>query len=111
MLPDGSCSCGLRLLQLGLCVNVCEDLSHVSLEDHPTHAYLLENILHLVNMKDQIQLTHILKAAIQGLHKDLYQIQNAQLTFRGVHTEYKVQCSIVTVDQTKISATQFCWPL
>ena len=27
--------------------------------------------LYLVNMKYQIQLTHILKAAIQGLHKDL----------------------------------------
>ena len=44
----------------------------------------------LIHVKDQIKLTNILKALVQSLDKNLYQIQNPQLRLRRVHTEDKV---------------------
>lgn len=69
-------------------------------------------------MEDQIQLTHILKALVKGLHKNLKhmttmiglpkmmiltmphldEVENTQLRFTAVHTEDEVKSGVVTVD-------------
>ena len=46
-------------------------------------------------MKNQVQLADIFKAPVKSLDKHLYQIQNAQFTFRAIHTENEVQCCVV----------------
>ena len=67
------CSGGatLTLLHLVLCFHMADHLSNASLHHHPSQAYLLQDVVNLVHVEDEVQLTNILKATIQCLHKNL----------------------------------------
>lgn len=54
-------------------------------------------MMHSLQMEDQIQLAHILKALVQCLHEHLDKVQDAQLTLRRVYTEHEIESSVVAV--------------
>lgn len=56
-------------------------------------------------MEDQIQFTNIFKTLIQGLHKNLDEVQDSKFALWRIHTEHKVECGIVPVDQLVVRAT------
>jgi len=53
----------------------------------------------LVNVVNEVELTHILKAPIQRLYKDLNKIKDTEFTLRLVHSKNKVKCGVMTVDE------------
>jgi hypothetical protein len=48
-----------------LCVNVPHDLAHVGLENHPSHANLVDNVVHFLDVKDEVELTDVLKPEVR----------------------------------------------
>ena len=56
-------------------------------------------------MEDQIQLTDVLKAFVQSLHKDLDEVENAQLWLWAVDTEHKVKRGVVTIYELVVRAS------
>lgn len=58
----------------------------------------------LINMEYEVKLTHILKTLVKGLHKNLDQVEDAKFTLGRIHTEDKVQCGIVAVDELVVSS-------
>lgn len=105
---NGACRCRtearLLLLQLALLLNSRQNLRHVRLQHHTSHHQLVQNVMHLVGVKDQVQLAHILKALVQCLNKDLYEIQDAQLRFRRINAKHKIQGRIVSINQLVVGA-------
>lgn len=63
------------------------------------------NLHYLVNMEYQIQLANIFKTFVQCLDKHLNEIKYAQLRLGRIHTEHKVQCGIVSVDEFVVGAS------
>ena len=51
-----------------------------------------------VGMEYQIKFTYIFKTFVEGFHKNLDQIQYAQIRFLCIDCEYKVKGSIMSVD-------------
>ena len=56
-------------------------------------------------MEDQVKLTDILKAAIQGLNKNLDEIQDDKFRLRWINTKHKIKCCIVSVDELVVTPT------
>ena len=56
-------------------------------------------------MKNEVQLTDILKAAIQSLNKNLNEIQDPKFRFWGIHTKDKVESGIVSVDELVVTSS------
>lgn len=50
-------------------------------------------------VENQIQLADILEALVQGLYKDLDQVENPKLRFWRVNAEDEIQCRVVPVDE------------
>jgi hypothetical protein len=61
----------LFLLKSGCCVDVLENLCHVGFEDHPPHHNLIKNVMHSLDVEDQVELAHVLKSLVKRLDKDL----------------------------------------
>ena len=61
--------------------------------------------MHLVHMKDEIELADILEAFVQRFNKDLDQIQDAKLRFARVDAEHKVEGGVVSVDELVVRAS------
>ena len=49
----------------------CENLVHIGLEHHSSHDEFVENEVHLVHVKDEIQFAHIFKTLVQRLDEHL----------------------------------------
>ncbi len=47
-----------------------------------------------MEVKDQVQFTHITKVFVKDLHECLDQLQDNQLVFVLVHNRYKIQWSV-----------------
>lgn len=97
------CEIYLLLLYFVLLLHPEHDLCHVGLQHHPSHHQLVEDELDGVHVEDQVQLTHVLEAFVKSLHKDLYQVQNAQLRLAAVHTEHKVEGGVMPVKNTRVT--------
>ncbi|VEU45064.1 unnamed protein product [Pseudo-nitzschia multistriata] len=57
-----------------------------------------------IGMKDQVQFAHVLETLVEGLDKDLDQIENAQIGFLCVDGKYKIQGGIISVDELDVLA-------
>lgn len=55
-------------------------------------------------MKDKVQLADVFKAAIQGLNKDLDEVEDAQLALGGVDAEHEVQRRVMPVNDADVGA-------
>ena len=62
-----------------LVVDVLQNLYHVRLKDHAPHTDLVNDVVHLLDVKDEIELAHVLKPLVQRFHKDLNQVKDAKL--------------------------------
>ena len=88
--PDGGDCRRLRLLQLVLGIDVDQNLGHVGLQHHSSCTDLLQYVVNPVHMEDQIQLTHVLKAAIQSLHKHLQAGEGRKRGQRGEGRRWRI---------------------
>lgn len=75
-----------------------EDLAGGGLEDQAAADHLVEHVVGGLVVEDEVQLAHILKAAVQRLHKDLDEVQDAQLRLTAVDHEAEVERRVVPVD-------------
>lgn len=73
-------SAHLLFLKLVLVLDPGQDVGHVGLQHHAAHHQLAEDVVDTVSVEDQVQLTHILKALVQGLHKYLQTEYTYRLT-------------------------------
>ena len=111
----------LRLFELLLLLNPQQNLAHIRLElqtqisasdqaciacahHHAAHDELVEDVMHLFNVKDEVQLAHVLEAAVERLHEYLYKVENAELALRRVHAEDEIERRVVAVDQLVVGA-------
>jgi hypothetical protein len=63
-------------------VLILDGLQHrynVGFENHASHDHFVENVVHPIGMKNQVQLTDILETLVERFNKDLDEIQNAQV--------------------------------
>ena len=60
--------------------------------------------MHLVGVEDEVQLANILKRLVEGLNKDVNEIEDAELTFRRVDAEDEVEGGVVSVDELCVAA-------
>lgn len=65
----------LVLLDAWLLFDTRENLGHVGFQNHASHDDFVQNEMDFVDVEDQVQLTDVLKALVQRLHKHLRQIQ------------------------------------
>ena len=115
----------LFFLNLALFLYPQHDFWHIGLQDHASHHKFIKDAVnlvimtsgmildiliiqqspHLVHVEDQIQLTDVLKAFVQSLHKDLDEVQDAELWLRAVHTEDEVESGVVSVYELVVGAS------
>lgn len=60
------------------------DLIDVCLKYEPTLNDLVENILHFIEVEDEVELAHILERSIETLHEHLNQVEDTQLAFGAI---------------------------
>lgn len=56
------------------------------------------SLSYLIHVEDQIKLADIFKAFVECLDKNLDEVEDTQLRLWAVHTEHKIEGSIVTID-------------
>lgn len=69
----------------------------------PGQKNLIQNRIHLIKIKHQIQLTHIPKESIQHLYKKVNRLQIRQLVIIGVDARAKEQTGISSIDDLVVS--------
>jgi hypothetical protein len=57
-----------------------------------------------IGVKDQIQFAHVFEALVQGLDKDLDEIEDAQIGFLRVDGKYKIKGSVVPINELDVFA-------
>ena len=67
--------------------------------------FIYFHLNNLVHVEDEIQLTDVLEALVQSLHKDLDEVQDAELWLRAVHTEDEVESGVVSVYELVVGAS------
>lgn len=98
LLTPNSAAAHLHLQQLLLGVNVRQHLGHAGLEHHAAHDNLVEDVVDLVDVEDEVQLTDIFEALVERLDKDLDEVQNAELALRRVDGHEKIERGVMAVD-------------
>lgn len=56
-----------------------ENIRHIGLKHEAAHNHFIENVVDLVHVKNEVKLTHVFKATVEGLNKDLNEVKDAQL--------------------------------
>ena len=69
-------TCPGELLEL---MDGVHDVGYVGLQNHAAHNDFVEDVVHLVRVEDQVQLTDILEASIESLYEDLYEVKDAEI--------------------------------
>lgn len=96
-----------RLLYLAGEKHFVEDginLPHSSLALGGQRISLIQHGIYLVEIKHQIQLTHIPKELIQHLDEEMYRLQIRQLVIVLVHARTEKQAGVATVDDLEVVA-------
>jgi hypothetical protein len=57
-------------------------------------------------MEDEIQLADVLKPLVQGFHKHLDEVKDAELRLGGVHREDEIEGGVVAVDELGIASAK-----
>ena len=77
---------------------------YVRIQHHSTHDNLIQNVVHSIRMKDQIQLADVLETLVERLDKDLNEIQNPQITLLRIDRKDKVQRRVMPINQLDVVA-------
>ena len=57
-------------------------------------------------MENEIELADALEGLVEGLDEHLDEVEDSQLTLSRVHTEYKIQGSVVPINESAVLARQ-----
>lgn len=79
-------------------------MAQIGLENGAALHDLIKNKMHLVEVENEVQFTHTLEDAIESLDEYLNQIQDTEFTLALVDNEHKVECGIVSVDDSQLIA-------
>ena len=63
-----------------------------------TYDELVQNEIHLMEVKYEIQLTYILEILVEDLHEEVNRFQSDELVVSYVTTDCKEEASIATID-------------
>lgn len=81
-----------------------EDRGEVCLQDEATLDDLVDDVMHSVDVEDEVELADVLEAVVEGLHEDLDEVEDAELALARVHGEDEVQGRVVAVDELGVLA-------
>ena len=75
-------------------------------QDEATLDDFVDDEVDLVHVEHEIELTDVLKAAVERLHDDLDEVEDAQLALGRVDDKDKEECGVVAVDALGVRAPE-----
>ena len=94
--------CSTHLLQRFHVLNGLQHVTDVRIEDHAAHDDLVENVIDLIWVKYEVELTHILEALVEHLDKDLDEVEHAELALGAVHGHDEIERCVMPVNELRI---------
>src|SRR4051794_4550317 len=74
-----------------------------SLLNLPGQKHLVQNRIHLVKVKHQVQLAHVAKERVEHLDKEMYGLEERQLVIVGVDARAKEEPRVAPVDDLVVA--------
>mmetsp|Transcript_6494 Transcript_6494/g.17654 ORF Transcript_6494/g.17654 Transcript_6494/m.17654 type:complete len:204 (-) Transcript_6494:107-718(-) len=91
-------------MHLALIADGLQNGGDIGLEHHAAHDDLIENVMHAIRVKDEIELAYILEALVEGLYEDLDEIEDAEVGLLRVDGEDEEERGVVAVDELDVVA-------